>query len=418
MVDSNTGLNFAINLNIKMVVFRLIITDKRVKGMRILLKIILLTVVLMVSPVVAADVITGINYEMEKVGEDLRDIYPLIMKNAKQISPKEKTQLKTQVLSLQDHIEKATKMASAQSDTFRISYNTISRHFTRASRALDADNVAYAQSLLRSATGLCVSCHTQDQSDRFLTKHRLIIELNDPLQTADYYYITRNYQEALKIYQRFLMSQETLAWEDKTLEALDRVLSIYIQIERSPDKALNYFEMLFKSKLSDKYVFGDVSAWLQGLKIVIKDGLPTHGVDFKVLQSYMSRYVMRGSDMGGKDEGQAARIVIREVDRVPALWVRGLAFDYLNSFPESNETPILLYWLAIIDRSLEYDLHYSLTSLYLEQCIVGFSDHPYAQRCFDLYEDYINFSYTGSRGTFLSDEVKEELKLLKAYLKK
>ncbi len=386
---------------------------EREPHMPYLIKALLLSLLIFSMSSARADAITGINFEMAKAGKALQHIYPLIIKQPNQISDAEKKSLQKHVANLNTHINKAVSLTSRQSETFKISYNTIVRHLDKSMAALDNDRLAYAQSLLRSTTNLCVSCHTQDQNDRFITKYQLDIKLEDPLDQADYYFITRNYERALVVYQQFLASLDTLNWQDKTIEALERVLAIYIKIERNPQDAYQYFNELLQKKLSDSNIYGDVSLWLNGLKRIIDDGLPNKSVDFKTLRQYMQRYIFKDNS----DSSQAGYLALSESDRVPAIWIRSLAYEYLSSLSTAKETPTILYWLSIIDRSLEYDMHFSLASLYLEQCIIGFSDHPYAKKCFDLYKEYLTFSYTGSRGTFLPEEVKRELDDLKTYIK-
>ncbi|WP_455202270.1 hypothetical protein, partial [Kaarinaea lacus] len=68
---------------------------------------------------------------------------------------------------------------------------------------------------------------------------------------------------------------------------------------------------------------------------------------------------------------------------------------------------------GIIDRSINYSFYYSLADMYLKECMLQYTSHPYAKKCYEEYESYIVFSYSGSRGTDIPDDVAQELKALK-----
>ena len=100
-------------------------------------------------------------------------------------------------------------------------------------------------------------------------------------------------------------------------------------------------------------------------------------------------------------------------EKVARIWLRGRLFHYLNSQPPKEEIPVILYWLAIIDRSVDYSFYYSLADRYLKECMLQYTSHPYAEKCYKEYEAYVTFSYSGSRGTDIPEDVKKELKALK-----
>ncbi len=349
-----------------------------------------------------AEVITGPNLEMSKVGELMRSIYPMIIRSPTELSKDQLSTLKQNISSLASHVENTDKQKPNQSDTFKLSMQTMLEHLSSAQKALDDNNVRYAQGLLRSATTLCTACHTQDGRGRVFTKDTLAATFKNPLETADYYYMTRNYDEAAAIYQNYIGKQKNIVWSVDSINALERTLVIYLQIRRDPKSADKYFKSILAHKKLDKSIEIDINEWVKGLNVIEQDKLISFGADFDTLNKYMTNYIL------SKDETDLF-VVLSEEQRVVGLWTKGLLHDYLNAYPSQEQIPMILFWLATIDRSLEYSLHYSLADLYLKQCIMGYSQHPYARKCFNLYKDYIYFSFTGSGGTDLPESVVDEL---------
>ncbi len=373
--------------------------------------VLMLTLAIVQASISRADVITGPNLEMSKVGELMRSIYPMIIRPSTELTKSQVSSLKQNVASIASHVENTNKQKANQSDTFKLSMQTMLEHLSSAQKALDENNVRYAQGLLRSATTLCSACHTQDGRGRIFTKDTLAATFKNPLDSADYYYMTRNYDEAAAIYQQYIGEQKNIVWSVDSINALERTLVIYLQIRRAPIAAEKYFKSLLAEKKLDKSIEIDVNEWVKGLNVMQQDKLVSYGSDFDTLNRYMSSYIL------SKDEADLF-MILSEEQRVVGLWIKGLLHDYLNAQPSQEQIPVVLFWLATIDRSLQYSLHYSLADLYLKQCIQGYTQHPYAKKCFNLYKEYTYFSFTGSGGTELPDSVEDELYQLEQLLNK
>ena len=85
-------------------------------------------------------------------------------------------------------------------------------------------------------------------------------------------------------------------------------------------------------------------------------------------------------------------------------------------YPKSNTAPELLYYLSVVDKQLNFNYLYSLSSLYLKQCVAQHSKSVMAKKCFNKYKSDIEFGYTGSAGTFIPKDEKDEIKRLQKYI--
>ena len=98
---------------------------------------------------------------------------------------------------------------------------------------------------------------------------------------------------------------------------------------------------------------------------------------------------------------------------VQRLWLSGILYHYLNRKPPAEEIPKLLYWLAVNDRVVGYSYYFSLADLYLKECVYNYAQHPYAQRCYAEFKEYVNFIYSGSGGTYIPPELTQEMRKMK-----
>jgi hypothetical protein len=105
-----------------------------------------------------------------------------------------------------------------------------------------------------------------------------------------------------------------------------------------------------------------------------------------------------------------SKLTFNNEKMVGFLRASGFLYQYLGQNEKTDFTGEILYWLALADRRLSNDLFYSLADIYLKDCVREYSKLPIAKKCFDEYKDGILFSYTGSSGTNIPDDVQAELK--------
>lgn len=351
-----------------------------------------------------------VNQEMSHVASMMHEILPYIDRDTETFTDKDIKKIRTNIAKVKIHINKAVEHQSYKPETFALSYKTIIDHLDTIDTELADKNTRYAKSLLRSTTTLCSACHTQDTK-----AHRMIksstVDYGNMLQNADFYYMTRDYEKALGLYSGYLKSKESLNWDIDTITSLERPLVIHLQIRNDLNGAIRYVEDILSHKGLQKGVRKDISEWLQGLEIIKKETKKSALKGMQEIDFYMYKYIV---DKKNPDRYQ----LLKEDERVMGLWIRGRLHAYFSS-PEANkEIPKALLWLSIVDRALAYDIDYSLADLYLKQCIKAYPQSAYARQCFNLYKDYIEFSYSGSAGVNVPEERRDELYELEQLLKK
>jgi len=89
----------------------------------------------------------------------------------------------------------------------------------------------------------------------------------------------------------------------------------------------------------------------------------------------------------------------------------------LRSATDTAEMPRLYYWLAVSDRSLNYQFFDSLSRRYLEQCVEQYPAHAYGQKCLAEYETLVTTSFSGSAGTFVPVQIQQRLDTMRHRVK-
>lgn len=306
-------------------------------------------------------------------------------------------QLEARFRQTEDH-------AGERGPAFRISWDTLLEQIGRARDAVDEGTATQdtLRNLVHGIASACAGCHTQDDKAQVLSIGKLVPAGKDPLQQARFHYITRNYAEALKLYDAFLDAQPGLSWNGPVLDALEGELTIFAQIYRDPDRAIKHLKKRLdrSGAVMSKGVRQDMQAWIKGFEEIRKAKMKAFGCPLDDLEIYAGKFILPHA---------GEPIVIAEQDKVSYLWMRGLLHEYIQANPEDARMPDLLYWLAISDRVLDYNFYYSLADLYLRECIVRYPTSDTAELCYEEYERYVEFAYSGSGGINVPADVQDEL---------
>ena len=350
-----------------------------------------------------------LNQVMSSIAKVMVDNYPLIVSN-QTLSSHEKKALYSATVELKGLFNQAKPFIKQKSDTYQVSYDLIISHLEKTIAAFNQRNIIYARKRLRSMGAICSSCHTQDTQLRTVFKGRERSEFSSDYDYAEFNYMTRNYDDAIMYYDKFLSSEDSKT-ELQIIMPLQRMMTIYMQIDVDLTKAKNTLSKYLSLKQHTKKTKKQLQGWVSGLAKLQADHVQGSEVtSFAALKKYVEQYI------GETDQFQAEFFSTPE-DEVSRVWLRGRLYHYLNSNPPAEEVPAILYWLSICDRTLGYSFNFSFADLYLKDCVVRFPKDPFAKLCFKEYENFVTISYSGSAGVFFPPEVEDELVLLKNILK-
>ncbi|WP_455205883.1 hypothetical protein [Kaarinaea lacus] len=348
-----------------------------------------------------------INVAMKKVGDTMMELFPIILNEVRFNNVENEDKIKAGVNNIITLLHQAEPHFTQRAQTNQISYDILMEHLKETQLAINAGNKLYAQNMLQEVTSICTSCHTQDDKSRTLFRGKGRDAFTNDFEYAEFNFLTRNYGLALEYYDRYLNSASALKPERTILNTTKKILTIYAQIYNQPGKGARHLEKYANNNKLTPLVKRNVTEWVKGLDELEANGAAkVNNVSFEELESYVHKY------LGPLDKPGAA-VVPTKKEKAYHVWLQGLLYKYYSSNPPEQDIPKLLYWLSINDRATNYSFYYSLADLYLKECMLKHTDHYFAKMCFDEYNEYTTFSYSGSLGTEIPEDVQKELKTLR-----
>ncbi len=364
---------------------------------------------------------------MNNVYESFVKIIPYVFdeKNIDFLKDKRsKDELITNISNLSDIFKNAKHVEFFQKPGFRPSLKAITSHLDDTLISVQTNNVFFAQKRLRVVSALCISCHTQlnESISQNAFGDSVVNEKRSRFKTdfafANYLFLVRRFTESINFFEKSIdnnllifkknNSEASEEYLDKSLDinnALRRILTIHTKIFLSPNKAIAFLEKQKKKKNLPKTTMILISTWIKSLNSW-KNFDTNSSVD---VGGFINKYLVPLEQNKSKLYGEEADITL--------LISSGILSKYLIAHHQPNLTPEILYWLSISERRLSGTYFFSLSDLYLKDCVSVYPKNPFAKKCFQEYKDNLYFGYSGSAGTDIPLEEKQELDRLEKILK-
>ncbi len=349
----------------------------------------------------------AVSETMHKLAADVRELLPIIYRYEQAEVPVDGKRVNDKIDTMLAHAEEIATSTPDRGDTWQISSDLLVNQLQQARDEFSQGREAHGMSLLRSATSVCVTCHTQD--DR--TAGWLMPageSLGDGFVAGEFLFMTRQYERAFEVYRHWLRSQETLPYENRTLTAFGRLLLTALQMRKSADDIGELLAEFAERESVNLALRKDLNDWIAGIReLQTHTDISSHP-DPETLRSLALQWLSDG------DREAGGPIFITERQRPAIIWLRGELYRALTQEADRDRVADWLYWLALGDRVLEYRFYYSLADMYLKQCMLEYTDNPVAPLCYREYENYVEFFYSGSGGTHVPADIEAELDMLRS----
>lgn len=274
------------------------------------------------------------------------------------------------------------------------------------------DRKSLARAKFNAALNLCVNCHTQspgtvtkEQAKLFADKDIAKLKINN-YEKAELYFITRDFEKAVKLYDKFIRSSKKTDDDEFIYKALERQLIYFIKIKKSFPEARSHFEAYIKENKLNEKIAAEVKEWIKTLsgKSLWENFDPA-----KVAEEDMAKFMQTFI----ADDEDGPIFSLSNSSEVYDLNLSSILMDYYNAHPGTLHGAKILYWLATLDKRVNDDLFFSLGDYYLLACMENYPKDPVAKECYDSYVDDLEINYLGKDKEFPAEIKERILKLQK-----
>ncbi len=313
-----------------------------------------------------------------------------------------------------DHLKQFSRLAKTavhdpvlNQENYKFSRYVMQEEIVEIERMFRLGNKTYARWQLASTAGVCMSCHTQmpKVSQTFSEFSNSKIFSSD-FDRADFLFAIGGFDKAFDLYDKMILGYPKNNLSAEQVEtAVERQLAYYSRLKRDPKAAIVKMKEYLKNTELSEYTQKNISAWISQFEIWKKEPVldPKTSTDSEIV-----RYAKNNIEAKWTD----SMLKARDPSIVMYLRVSGVLYEFLQSHPNATSTPEVLYWLSVCDRSLSTNFFYSFADLYLRECIIRYADTQIAKRCYREFETQTVLGYSGSGGSNLPPEVKQDLKRL------
>lgn len=271
-----------------------------------------------------------------------------------------------------------------------------------------------ARAKFNAALNLCVSCHTQspgtvnkEQAKFFADKDIEKLKINN-YEKAELYFITRDFEKAMALYDKFLRASKKSDDDEFIYKALERQLIYFIKIKKSFPEAKTHFEVYLKDKILNDKIAQEVGEWVKTLagKSLWENFDPAK-VKEEEIEKFMQTFIA--------DDEEGPIFSVTNSSEVYDLNLSSILMDYYNAHPETKHGAKILYWLATLDKRVNDDLFFSLGDYYLLACMENYPKDPIAKDCYESYMDDLEINYLSKEKVF-PPEIKAKVEKLEKLL--
>lgn len=294
-----------------------------------------------------------------------------------------------------------------QSPGFRITYGLLTDHLQKTQQALSNGELQYARMRVNGIGNLCAACHMQAPKISHFSAFEFVVERGKQasLENAEFLFVIRRYDEALALYDKLAREfPKNGLSSDQLGEVYRRKLGIFARVYRDPVKAIANLNMDLKNSNLPPPIRQSVDSWILALSQWKSEKVDPSRLETPALLSFVNKSLP--TDVTRK-------IGPGHPQLLDILRLSGLLYERLYKEPSSDSAQELLYTLARCERSLSPLYWYSVSEIYLKECIVQYRKKPFSKKCYDAYSEGMLERYSGKP---IPEGVQQSIDALKDYL--
>lgn len=347
----------------------------------------------------------GWSEKMQALSKTLSDLLPLVSSRSKFNDEKNQTRIQedTKRLGALTH-SLGTGTTPSSDPSLRMMTGLFEEDIQRAIESLNSGNREYARSILKDTTAYCIQCHTQTNNGPDFPRLNLDInttELN-PLERAEFYAATRQFDNALETYTEVLNSEalakaDPFAWE----QAARTALAIVVRVKKDPKATRELIDRIEKNPALPGSTKKSLTSWKKSVNEWAKEkkiATSTPESRLKLAESLITRAQKR------------QEFPLDHTQDI--LYFRGssILHDLLAEHTQSDALTAHALYLAGLASEATRDMSFwTLHETYYEMCIRAQPHTKQAEQCYDRLKDSVVLGYSGSGGVRIPPEVAKRL---------
>lgn len=350
-----------------------------------------------------------VRHKMNGISSTIRQLGPYIASEQEFLKEKNKKFIQQNLSNLTDLFKNLKTHPVIGTQGLLINQTVMTEQLAQTVNLFKTDKRSQARAKFTAALNLCVNCHTQSPGQAipklFQDKDIASMKITN-FEKAELYYIGRDYDKAISLYDQFLMKSKKTDDDEFILKALERELIFYVKIRKSFVEGKAQFDKYLKAKIFNKKIAEEVNEWSRTLggKSLWENYAP-ETVKEEDMDKFMKGFI--------NDDEEGPIFTLTNSSEVYDLNLSTILLDYYNAHPDSKLGGKILYWLAILDKRINDDLFFSVGDYYLLSCMEKYSKEPVAKECFDAYQEDLAINYISKDRKSFPPEIIERLNSLK-----
>jgi hypothetical protein len=286
---------------------------------------------------------------------------------------------------------------------WEMNHEMLVRLTLQTQKAFKLDRKEVSRQMLNSIPALCVSCHQNDNLKSQAFDKKIPGNLNN-LQKAEFAQATRQ-PDLAQTYLKEFLEQKNLDPMELT-SALRYKLHLEIAQNRSASDMISDFVGLLK-KINQREHTRLLEGWIKGLENA-SESLPAKLKKIEEIPALLKKSLGTETPIFG--------LLANPEDEVVYLYLKRLIVQLMGDL-KGEKLAEAYYWISFCERAVGYNFYFSLADSYLTTCMNKWPRSKIAKKCYQEYESFIEFAYSGSAGTQIPQDVKQELDSYKKKVK-
>lgn len=316
--------------------------------------------------------------------------------------PANSEKIRKELNLLKDKIVIEPPSQLVNSTGFNFSYNLMARHVGEIVHLYDFKIYAQAWEKLNATTSFCIGCHTRlpEKVNNVInqwSKLELVKGSSKTLADAEFLFLSHQYSSAIEFYDFKIRSFDSKT-EEKTelLKMYERKLTFFARVLRDPKAAIESLKRDLKNTKLPKQIQDAIKAWIE---------------NFRDLEKISTDSLKNAKEII-KQNSSDKKIDLFDPTLIKLLFASGIIYERIFKITKSDESADLLYLLSLVERQLAPIRYYSLSDIYLYECVSQFPKSTIAKSCFKDYELSMKLKYGGTVPEFINISIESLRKLV------